>query len=84
MTALHRLLVAITGQPDTMATPAQTLHQGRDATNPVASVSMFAGKPTARRAVVPVTIYCYRTSLLRRAGWFVADFWAFLTAPRFR
>lgn len=37
-----------------------------------------------RRAAVPVVIRCHRTSLMRRAGWFLADLWAFFTAPRFR
>ena len=37
-----------------------------------------------RRAAAPVVIHCHRTSLLRRAGWFLADLWAFLTASRFR
>ena len=25
---------------------------------------------------VPVVIHCYRTSLVRRAGWFLSDLWA--------
>lgn len=37
-----------------------------------------------RRRGVPVVIRCHRTSLARRAGWLLADLWAFLTAPRFR
>ena len=37
-----------------------------------------------RRAVAPVVIRCHRTSLLRRAGWLLADLWAFLKSPRFR
>jgi hypothetical protein len=40
--------------------------------------------PGRRRAAVPVVIPCYRTSLLRRAGWLLADLWDFLKSPRFR
>lgn len=36
---------------------------------------------TPRRGV-PVVIACYRTSLVRRAAWFVADLWAWLCSPR--
>jgi hypothetical protein len=42
-----------------------------------------ARMPGRRRAVVPVVIRCHRTSLARRAAWFLADLWAFLKSPRF-
>lgn len=43
-----------------------------------------ARMPGKARRGAPVVIPCHRTSLLRRAVWFLEDLWDFLRAPRFR
>lgn len=41
------------------------------------------GRRPRRRPFAPSVIRCYRTPLLTRAGWLLADLWAFLKSPRF-
>ncbi len=54
-------------------------NQGRSPCN-----CMTAARPRTSSPGVPVVIHCHRTSLLRRAGWLLADLWDFLISPRFR